>query len=300
MTDKNSKQGKEKDDTSFQIAVKNLDLANNALRKILPDITTIIPDTKNLVPSSVLEAIRSQQTSLKIIKEFNDSLNLISKMSQSYLASLDPLFNAFSSWNAILKTISESYKFADEEEFKKFEYNWVGFLTITEIKFLYKLWKEGNESAVKKYFFEFFSDENKIGLLLEKFQKNSLFNNRGVIIGDALNAHLAGKYTLSIPILLAQIDGIFIEKHKDLEEKLSKKCLVCKRKTYLTAGSISQYLANKSSEYLKEFLAHIDDTFSKFRNDILHGKKLDYADKDLSTKLIITLFELHCSTNGYG
>ncbi len=31
------------------------------------------------------------------------------------------------------------------------------------------------------------------------------------------------------------------------------------------------------------------------RNDILHGKKLDYADKDLSTKLILTLLELNFS-----
>ena len=52
-------------------------------------------------------------------------------------------------------------------------------------------------------------------------------------------------------------------------------------------------------QYFPEFLEHINDTFANLRNDILHGKKLDYPDKNLSTKLVITLYQLHCSINGY-
>jgi hypothetical protein len=219
------------------------------------------------------------------------------------LSSIDPIFNIAFKWEGLFESISKSFKFTDDAEFKKFEYNWVGFLTLTEIKELYELWKKGDTEKVKDFFYNWFSDEEKVDNLIEDFNKNEFFRPRMHILSKALKAHLNTDYELSIPILLSQIDGIFIERHKDLDGKITytNTCQKCgakvKDKAPLNAKNISQHIIKRENKFMVFFLQHIIDTFENLRNAILHGKKLDYPDKDLSTKLIVTLLELSYHDN---
>jgi hypothetical protein len=254
------------------------------------------------IPSSTLTAIESlQRVNLDYIEKATSALNIIKNINTSFLSSVSPIFKIGFSWEGIFDTLSESFNFTNEEEFKKFEYNWTGFLTIPELRELYELWKKGEKEKVKDFFYKWFSDDKKIMNLIKDFNKNEIFKPRILILEKALKAHLNSDYELSIPIILSQIDGIFIEKHKALDGSITftSKCKDCgasvKTTIPLNANNISKYLLNKENEYLPFFLEHIIDTFDNLRNDILHGKKLDYADKDLSTKLILTLLELHFS-----
>jgi hypothetical protein len=254
------------------------------------------------IPSSTLSAIESlQKINFDYIEKATSALNIIKSIDTSFLSTINPIFNIGFKWEGIFDAISESFSFTNEEEFKKFEYNWTGFLTIPELRELYGLWKEGKKEKVKDFFYNWFSDEKKINNLIEDFNKNDLFKPRIHILEKALNAHLSTDYELSIPIILSQIDGIFIDKHKALTGLITftSKCKDCgaivKTKIPLNANNISKYLLKKENEYLPFFLDHVVDTFDNLRNDILHGKKLDYADKDLSTKLILTLLELNFS-----
>ena len=252
------------------------------------------------IPSLTLSAIEKlQKINLDHLTQATSALERIKEINGSFLSSINPLFNIGFNWNGLFESISESFKFTDEEEFKKFEYNWTGSLTLPELKELCRLWKEGEKDKVKDFFYHWFSDEKKINNLIEDFNKNDIFKPRMHILKKALKAHLNSDYELSIPVILSQIDGIFIEKHKDLEGRISftSKCNECgaevKTKPPLNANNISKYILNKENEYLPFFLEHIINTFDNLRNDILHGKKLDYPDKDLSTKLILTLLELN-------
>jgi len=254
------------------------------------------------IPSSTLCAIENfQKINLDNITLVTSALDKIKQINTSFLSSINPIFNIGFNWNGLLDVISESFKFTNEEDFKKFEYNWAGSLTIPELRELYHLWKKGEKEKVKDFFYEWFSDKDKINNLIKDFNQNEIFTPRMHILGKALKAHLNSDYELSIPIILSQIDGIFIEKHKDLKDKISftNTCKECgttlKTKAHFTANNISKHILNKENEYLPFFLEHIIDTFDNLRNDILHGKKLDYPDKDLSTKLILTLLELNFS-----
>ena len=267
-----------------------------------------IPDKKLTesfqIPASTLSIIEKiQKTNFDCLIQANLALEKIKEINTSFLSSINPIFNIGFGLEGLFDSMSESLNFTDDEEFKKFEYNWVGFLTIPEIKRLYGLWKKGEKDKVKDFFYQWFSDEKKIDDLINDFNKNDIFKPRMHILEKALKAHLNSDYELSIPIILSQIDGIFIEKHKDLAGKIShnNRCQNCgaKMKTpaLLTANNISMYLLNKENKYLPFYLKHIIYIFSNFRNDILHGKKLDYPDKDLSTKLILTLIELNYTKN---
>jgi hypothetical protein len=296
--------------------VEELTKANNNLAKAIPDIKNFIPDMGAYIPKGLFESVQRQHDILKdfgsilsaqqnnieraarVMEQATASLQLISSVRESWLASFDPIFNLGFRWDGLAKAIIDSMAFEDEEEFKKFEYNWVGFVTVPEIKQLYAKWKEGKHDDVKRFFSEWFCDEKRLCGLLDTFNKNPLFESRMNILSDAVEAHLKGKYTLSIPVFLSQIDGIFIGKHGHLLKDRYVKCPKCKIdviRVSPNARGICEYLMNRESPYLEYFLRHVVNVFDELRNKILHGIKIDYPNKDLSVKMIATLFEMHNS-----
>lgn len=280
---------------------RNFKIPNSLIQQIqfIPEM-----NKKLTVPASTLRTIEKiQKSNFNCLIQANSALEIIKEINTSFLSSINPIFNIGFNWEGLFESISELFKFTDDGEFKKFEYNWAGFLTIPKIKELYELWKKDEKDKVKDFFYQWFSDKKEINNLIEDFNKNEIFEPRMHILEKALKAHLNSDYELSIPIILSQIDGIFIEKHKDLAGKISfnNKCQKCgahmKTELPLNANNISKYILNKENKYLPYYLEHIIDIFSNLRNDILHGKKLDYPDKDLSTKLILTLIELNFTKN---
>jgi len=212
-----------------------------------------------------------------------------------------PLVSQSLSYSQIASSILESMKFRDEDEFKKFEYNWLGFLTLPEIKDFYKKWQAGKENDVRDFFFEMFNSEEKIDVLIEKFNKNEFFSQRIPIIKSALRAHLRGEYELSIPVLWTQFDGIFIKAKKDaVKDKYITICDECGAKKAISpnAKTIAKELA-KEKGFLKEFLEFVIDEYNKKRSKILHGLEINYMNKDDSVKLILALYELYNNLTVY-
>lgn len=296
--------------------------ANKHLSNILSDLPRLVPTFKKPIPDGLLNetgtlwVLNGREAASKL----TETLSGISSINTAGFMKLDPLFNigagykaiaqaieahsrkALAAQQAMARTLAElgdrvksNLAFLDEKEFSEFEYNWLLFLPIPKMREFYQQWKDGELADIEKFFRDGFSEDETINELLKGFNDNELFKPRIHIIEDALGAHLATKYTLSIPVILSQIDGIFIECYKILEGKISRKCPKCKHRTELplNARNISEYLAKRKSVYFGWFLRHIMDTFEKLRNDILHGKKLNYPDADLSTKLVLTLFQLH-------
>jgi len=293
---------------SFFIQFKQIEIINKQISErfripnsLIQQMQSVAEMNKKLtasfqIPKLTLSAIEHlQKINYDHIALASKALEQIKIIDTAFLSSLNPIFNLGFNWEGIFESFSKSFNFTNEEEFKKFEYNWTGFLTIPELRKLYDLWKKGEKAKVKDLFYQWFSNEQKVDNLIEDFNKNDAFKPRMRILKKALKAHINSDYELSIPIILSQIDGIFIDKHKNLDGQIVNTCQKCggKSKAYLNANNISKFILNKQNEYMPFFLEHIIDTFENLRSGILHGKKLDYPDKDLSTKLILTLVELN-------
>ncbi|MGC1120936.1 MAG: hypothetical protein WBA22_07560 [Candidatus Methanofastidiosia archaeon] len=251
-----------------------------------------------LVQQGIIENLVQQEVFKRAAEQVSVQQEVFKRAAQqvlisSFLPALDfrEILDSFSHL-----TVPE---FMEEDEWKKFEYNWLGFLTVSELRVLYEEWKNGKDDIIRDFFFRMFDDKEKVERLMEKLSGNVLFDSRMHIISDALDSHVSGKYSLSIPILIAQIDGIFIEAHKDvLKNEKGKSVDYCKECGHPypvspNAKRISKKLEelNDHFTYIPGFLRFIEKEYND-RSKILHGLSKDYPCRDHSTKLILALYEL--------
>jgi hypothetical protein len=146
--------------------------------------------------------------------------------------------------------------------------------------------------------------------LVDYWEDHPHFGKRMKIIRDALDAHIAGKYTLSIPALLPQIEGILssltrtpagkptktfkseIEKrYDDVIPSLSKDILlslVTSPILYGSTGKNSQFFTpEKFPDWLAQEGLTINQVFN--RHAILHGVQIEYESKINSLKTFLLL-----------
>lgn len=135
---------------------------------------------------------------------------------------------------------------------------------------------------------------NTIKLIRSELVEN--FPKRGKILQSAFNAHHDALYELSIPIFLAQADGICLEL---IGEKLFNK----ENGLPKTEKKIIKYDSNNFETSMLEPLRIVnplsasegDKRFTQIkfnRHEILHGISLDYANKINSLKSISLLYYL--------
>ena len=295
----------------------------------------------DLVNSAVASAVNSYSSQFDLVNSavnsYSSQINSLPTVSAYYnnirssIRALASLSIPDLSYIGIARVSSEISPFWEEDEFEKFEYNWLGFYSPRIIRVFYEEFKNGNEDEVKKFFIDMFKDEDNIQKIKDDLKTNGVFASRMPYIEAALDAHLEGKYMLSIPAFLLQIDGIFIENFSIVLTGKSKGgvCSTCNYQfsPLPNAKSISMELLEpkelikpietfgpkKRSEietsnkiikfvdrnyYMRYYLQFIINDYRKNRNHILHGKKLDYAeDADYSTKLILALYTLYHLTN---
>ncbi|MBI4163347.1 MAG: hypothetical protein HY512_00675 [Candidatus Aenigmarchaeota archaeon] len=136
--------------------------------------------------------------------------------------------------------------------------------------------------------------------LLELYATNKYFLPHNIILKEALYAHSNKNYIVSIPLLLTQIDGIYFTYAK------RKKTVYQNKYIKGVQDSNSQANFKNLEKHLnlvsKEFLEFIDKkvgvrakkhTLWTYRNDVLHGKRTNYAEEQWSTKLLFILRLLH-------
>ncbi len=264
---------------------------------ILDSCSTLIPTIANIGTSydimtkNALEAYQRVQNGL--IKQ---QLAIINATQNALVGSAFSALNIYETFTKSITRLVEATKFLDEDEFKRFEYNWVSFLTIGDIKALYKMWKEGNEDGVRQVFLDLFNSEKNISQLISLLAKNPVFKQRMHIIKDALFAHLEGRYSLSIPVLWSQIDGIFLNVFGKLLSGKSEKCEMCNRPfVFPNAKNIAKELLPQNSEFMPAYLKHIARSYSHERAGISHGLDIQYPCPNRSTKLILSLLVLYYS-----
>lgn len=165
-----------------------------------------------------------------------------------------------------------------------------GELTLPEI---YELFEDHEKPALEVYR-DYFSKKENIEALLGSWQQDRFYEDRIPILRDALDAHLDGKYTLSIPAFLAQIEGILCEMfnvkdHAKVKGKLSRVQFNTKEEDRLFASA--ELVARIITDQVFHSSAP-EDRQADYpnRHRILHG--LDpfyYRDKNASLRCILLL-----------
>lgn len=128
-------------------------------------------------------------------------------------------------------------------------------------------------------------------LLNDATQLHPAFKNRLYIISDAICAHFQQKYTLSVPVMLVQIEGILRE-YGELRQSETFKSTI---PTEVWNARLMFSLTD-NAQYFNSFISRLfegQQVSSNFnRNTILHGLNVDYASPERSTMLILTLLEI--------
>ena len=134
--------------------------------------------------------------------------------------------------------------------------------------------------------------------------KNKLISKREHIISTAITHHKNGDYISSIPLLLSQIEGVLwdygVEKNKIKNEFNSRTIIDGNGKEILDENTKKPKQANlqllltlvfEGKSKFKEQLR--DNVYTpNFRNPILHGREISYADEQRSVWLLLLLFTL--------
>lgn len=184
-----------------------------------------------------------------------------------------------------LKRISEKYI---EIEQSDFEYNWLN--SVPQLFFIdvYAEYNKGENDKATEYLMKALQKESSIEELKTNLEHFGYYKQRKIIIDQALDAHKEGKYALSIPTLMAQIDGVFIQLALDLdawvmEDEPTGVKVVTKKGGKKKIEGIDDYFRNYYGRLMGKH---------SVRAGVLHGYDIDYASDDkLSAKVIWTLFE---------
>ena len=184
-----------------------------------------------------------------------------------------------------LKRVSDKYI---EIEKSDFEYKWLKSVSFPFFLHIYAEYENGGNDKATEYLMKALQEGSSIEKLKTHLEHFSYYKHRKIIIDQALDAHKEGKYALSTPTLITQIDGVFIQLALDLgkwgaeEEPTGIK--VVKKKG-----------GEKKIEGMDDFFRDYYGMFmgkNSIRAGVLHGYNTDYASDDkLSAKVIWILFE---------
>jgi hypothetical protein len=129
-------------------------------------------------------------------------------------------------------------------------------------------------------------------VIIEAFDKSNIVKARTFLIRDILWAHNEGKYTLSVPLLIIQIEGILHDLAYLFKWKFKKEEMYGGESARVWA--IIKKLGDKAFDNtLINFYVRKNDSENSPRNLILHGRSVDYGkDYRLSTVLFLILIYL--------
>ncbi|WP_262178411.1 hypothetical protein [Haloarcula laminariae] len=181
-----------------------------------------------------------------------------------------------------------------EIEESDFEFKWLSNVKHAAFMQLYREFCDKGNDAAAELLAAQLRDEEGIEGFKEYFLSFDEYDERQTIIEEALDAHAEGRYALSIPTLLTQLDGIFIDLALDIG-------------LWRPDHDVTGVAVVNKGEGSPRHISEIDEEFRDYyssrlwpnRVDILHGKRTDYADDELlSAKLIWLLFQtLHTTEN---
>lgn len=121
----------------------------------------------------------------------------------------------------------------------------------------------------------------------------SEFPSRSAILREAFDAHRQGKFTLSVPAFLTQVDGFFYDRCGESLFQGKDREALSKRVASMPNDLRGMYLGALLNPHLPLLLSekHRPDDFSGLnRHQVLHGEVTDYGTKENSLKAVALLY----------
>ncbi len=190
----------------------------------------------------------------------------------------------------LMKQLEEIQKIPDA--FNKFfsERGWIAYesLKFEVMKECVTLAEKGKIDEAEEVLVEYFNDKETISILVVSLNHIKQFKPRRTLLLNALDDHFNGRYYASIPLFLMMIDGFV----NDIEPKgffaegidLEVWDTIAAHKSGLqTMSAIFGKGRNKTTE---------EEITLPYRNGILHGRDLGYANVKVSAKALATLLAL--------
>lgn len=188
-------------------------------------------------------------------------------------------------------TFSKISKIFEEQEFKTFEYNWLGFLPIDQTIEMYKMHKAGRDAEIEQALLNVTKDKKYLDDLIDEMKASAIFEPRIPIIQDAIHAHEEGKYSLSVPVFLAQIEGILWAYAEKQGVRFRDRIITKKGEKELKSATLlltDTKIKDQLYRYItQEYLSKIYT--EDFRHAILHGRDTTYGIEKNSMKLLFFL-----------
>ncbi|TET92001.1 MAG: hypothetical protein E3J35_00645 [Methanomassiliicoccales archaeon] len=174
-------------------------------------------------------------------------------------------------------------------QIEKSEYGWLGFLTVEALVTIYTMEKEGKLDEFKSSLMKYHRNAKNVEETISELLQSDVIKPREEILRDAFDAHLKGRFTLSIPVFLSQLEGAFWDYGSKVG--IVKGQVVKLRNGTETKLHSFEKLLDKSEigDVYKKFSEWYVSKQSQKRNDILHGRLIHYADELDSCHLILAL-----------
>lgn len=144
------------------------------------------------------------------------------------------------------------------------------------------------QKLYKRYIINFYTDD-EFERMQKAWIKNVTLSSRIEILKQVLKAHRIGLYYVSIPTMLAQIEGYIwaVNEHRGrVEQRKLKEILKNEEHLSIFTASISNYI---EEVILAPFELGQDVNSEISRNAILHGYDVNYGTREVSLKLIIMM-----------
>ena len=137
-----------------------------------------------------------------------------------------------------------------------------------------------------------FRQEPVMALLDTACREQAMFEKRRDVLTDAIEAHFIGKYTLSIPVLFAQLEGLL----RDVGNLKTSDSV----KGTIRTDIWNDRLVRPIEDNVGFFNAFVHRLFEGSkpsdeglnRNPILHGFKVNYTSADNSMLLMLSILEI--------
>lgn len=167
---------------------------------------------------------------------------------------------------------------------------WIAFETLNFplMEKCVKLAEEGKPDEAENVLIEYFTDRENVNFLATRLINLQEFRQRRTLMLKALEDHFSGRYHASIPLFLMLIDGFVNEfEHVGFFAKkvdLSVWDSIAAHDSGL--GTIARIFGKSRKKTYDE------DITLPYRNGILHGRDLGYANIKVSAKALSTLLAL--------
>jgi len=302
----------EKNSSGYQLTDKGKKSANN----LLPAFAPLQP----AIDFSVLKIPEEFATSLKNIQVvlanwnrqmtalYQTMLQPMEMLQKTYKKTMEPLRGFVKLLNeqiphyaGIMNQVFIRLKERDEEEAGMLQeinkelipHGWIfsPSLPAFSIGEIYKQLENKDAEEVIETITEYFSNQ-VCKDIINSICSEPGFGTRSQIVRDALQAHCDRKYTLSVPVFLAQAGGAFIDHFENELYSTKKKRYLNKNNSSFRSTNI---MVESFENFVRDVLAKSYDIRRKIpegifaRHPILHGTSTDYGTKENSIRAILLL-----------